>query len=93
MIDASSTLEDVCFAVAAVLREIPVEAVLTGGSAATIYAPHAYTSADADFILRDEISSKDLGRALATIGFRPAAARGMFEHPLSTFTVDSPKGR
>jgi hypothetical protein len=92
MIDEQSTLEDVCFAVASALDAASVEAVLTGGSAAAIYAPEFYTSLDADFVLRRELRVSELEQILATIGYRPAATRGMFEHPKNRFTVDFPKG-
>ena len=41
MIDGNSSLEDVCFAVSDALRAHGMEAVLTGGSAAALYAPVA----------------------------------------------------
>lgn len=85
-------MEDVCFAVAAALDNASIDAVLTGGSAATIYAPEAYTSLDADFVLRREIKASALTQILASLGYHPAAARGMFEHPKSRFTIDFPKG-
>lgn len=42
MISASSTLTDVAFAVCTALAEKGFVAVLTGGSAATYYAPEAH---------------------------------------------------
>lgn len=36
---------------ATALTEAGVTAVLTGGSAATFYAPHAYQSGDLDFVV------------------------------------------
>ena len=92
MIDENSTLEDVCFAVAFALEAGSVEAVLTGGSAATIYAAGAYSSLDADFVLTRDVRGTKLDEILATLGYRPAATRGMFEHPRSRFTIDFPKG-
>jgi|HubBroStandDraft_1064217.scaffolds.fasta_scaffold02420_7 hypothetical protein len=92
MIDEQSTLEDVCFAVASALQAASVEAVLTGGSAAAIYAPDFYSSLDADFVLRRELGAAELEHILATLGYRPAATRGMFEHPKNRFTIDFPKG-
>jgi hypothetical protein len=92
LINSDSTLADVCFAVASALQEASIEAVLTGDGAATIYAPEVRTSLDADFVLRRAIKSADLAAALAPLGFRPAATRGMFEHPDSPFTIDFPKG-
>jgi hypothetical protein len=92
VIDETSTLEDVCFGVALVLDRCSIEAVLTGGSAATIYAPHAYTSLDADFVLANFPDRESLRLALAELGFVPSATLGMFEHQHSKFTIDFPKG-
>jgi hypothetical protein len=50
VIDENSTLEDVCFEVSPALDAASIDAVLTGGSAASIYAPNVYTSFDADFV-------------------------------------------
>ncbi len=92
MIDKHSTLEDVCFEVAAALDRFSIQGVLTGGSAATIYAPGVYTSTDADFVLVNFPGREQLRKALAEVGFTPSATTGMFEHPQSTFTIDFPKG-
>ena len=50
MITATSTLADVAFAVCTALHTNGGVAVLTGGSAATYYAPDAYQSRDLDFL-------------------------------------------
>ncbi len=92
MIDASSNLEDVCFAVSEALARHSIDAVLTGGSAATIYAPEAYSSVDADFVLLGAPRRRELRVALAEIGFIPSVTPGMFEHPETSFTVDFPRG-
>lgn len=52
MISKTSTLEDVCFEVTEALDLHGFTAVLTGGSAASMYAPNAYMSQDADFVLQ-----------------------------------------
>jgi hypothetical protein len=92
LIDQGSTLEEVCFAVAGALEKAELRAVLTGGSAAAIYAPKSYTSYDADFVLEGVVRAGELERALLSIGFRPTAAGGMFAHALTSYTVDFPKG-
>lgn len=92
MIDENSTLEDVCFAVCSALQAASIEAVLTGGSAATIYAPDVYTSFDADFVLRRTPPAAALRASLATLGYRHVSTHGMFEHPKSRFTIDFPSG-
>jgi hypothetical protein len=92
MIDETSTLEDICFKVAAALEQFGLSGVLTGGSAAAIYAPNAYASLDADFVLDGSPRRERLRSALETIGFLPSATAGMFHHPRSRFTIDFPKG-
>jgi hypothetical protein len=92
VIDESSSLEDVCFEVAAALDRSEIHGVLTGGSAATVYAPQAYGSMDADFVLASVPERKRLQAALAGIGFAPNPGSGMFAHPRTRFTVDFPKG-
>jgi hypothetical protein len=92
VIDETSSLEDVCFIISAALARRSIKAVLTGGSAATIYAPEVYSSLDADFILLDATERSDLRAALADAGFTPSAMHGMFEHPNTQFTIDFPRG-
>ena len=92
MINRDSTFEDVVFAVASVLERHDIIGVLTGGSAAVIYAPNSVSSFDADFVLESTPEKRLLGHALAEIGFTPSATFGMFEHPDSSFTIDFPRG-
>ena len=92
MIDADSSLEDTCFEIAGALDRRSIRAVLTGGSAATLYAPDAYTSMDAGFVLLDSPKRDDLREALAGIGFAQSDAVGTFEHPRTIFALDFPKG-
>ncbi len=88
--DAASTLEDVCFVVGDALVRAGIHAVLTGGSAATLYSGGAYQSADADFILRFEGDLSGANAVMIGLGFR--ANRGQYEHPSTHFTVDFPRG-
>jgi hypothetical protein len=92
LIDQDSTLEDICYAVAGALHIVSEDAVLTGGSAAAMYAPDVYTSDDADFVLRRGANGKEIIRALARIGFLPGPAVGTFVHHQSRFSVDFLKG-
>ena len=80
MIDENSTLEDVCFEVSTALDRHSITGVLTGGSAATVYAPNVYTSYDADFVLTSYPERQRLEQALAEIGYVPSACPGMYEH-------------
>ena len=67
-------------------------AVLCGGSAAAVYAPQAYLSYDADFVLENDDSLDNVSRALAGLGFTREGRSRIFFHPESSFTVDFPKG-
>lgn len=92
MIDERSTLQDVVFEVAAALERHGIDGVLTGGSAAAVYAPHSYSSFDADFVLESTPPEKAIDAAVAEIGFKPTATVGMFKHARSKYTVDFPRG-
>ncbi len=92
MIGEKSTLIDVCFEVSNALEHHSIVGVLTGGSAATVYAPNVYTSRDADFVLTQYPEQTRLERALAEIGYARSATEGMYEHAKSVYTVDFPKG-
>ena len=92
MIDENSTLEDVCFEVSTALDRHSITGVLTGGSAATVYAPNVYTSYDADFVLTSYPERQRLAQALAEIGYLPSACPGMYEHLKTVYTLDFPAG-
>src|SRR5690606_901155 len=51
LITKASSLTEVAFAVCTALDRAGTKAVLTGGSAATYYAPDAYQSGDLDFVI------------------------------------------
>ncbi len=90
MIGPDSTLADVCFAVAESLRAAGLTAVLTGGSAATLYAPASYQSFDADFVLDVEAPLRVVAAALEPLGFHRSGR--IFAHRKSHYTVDFPRG-
>ena len=64
-------LIDAAFDVCTALDRVGVRAVLTGGSAATFYAPLAYQSDDIDFVLVFGSNGKAAPKALSQIGFEP----------------------
>src|SRR5579862_5130023 len=68
-ITAKSSLEEVCFAVCTALAHAGTAAVLTGGSAATFYAPHAYQSGDADFIITFSSNTARANDAMRELGY------------------------
>lgn len=88
MIDASSTLVEVAFQVCSALHERGIVAVLTGGSAATFYAPDAYQSRDLDFVIMARGAHGS--EALEGLGFRLKS--DFYVHVRSRFTLDFPPG-
>ena len=92
MITPESTLAYVCFAVSHALEAHGFEAVLTGGSAAAVYAPHIYTSCDADFVLEHDESLTEIVEALRSVGFTRDGKSRTFVHRDTNFTIDFPRG-
>ena len=88
MIGPTSSLTDIAFAVCTALARQGFQAVLTGGSAATYYAPEAYQSGDLDF----EITLRGTGgeAALAALGF--SRKGDFYRHPRSHFLLEFPNG-
>jgi len=89
MLDATSSLVDVAFAVCTALDRAGTTAVLTGGSAATYYAPDAYQSADLDFVITFTASSEG-ERALLALGY--SRRDDFYEHLTSPFPLEFPPG-
>lgn len=92
MITRETTLTEVCFAVSQALEAHGIAAVLTGGSAAAVYAPDVYTSYDADFILERDEPLAEIVDALRSIGFARDGKSRIFVHPQTKFTIDFPRG-
>lgn len=88
MIAAGATLADVAFHVCTALHRHGITAVLTGGSAATFYAPDAYQSRDLDFVITAWVPDGEL--ALIAAGFR--RERDCYVHPASPYPVEFPRG-
>lgn len=88
MITTTSTLSDVAFHVCTVLDRAGITAVLTGGSAATFYAPDAYQSRDIDFVIT--VWAPNGERALLDAGF--TLDLDCYVHPATTFPIEFPKG-
>lgn len=89
-IRATSTLTEVAFAVCTALDLAGAEVVLTGGSAATVYAPDAYQSRDLDFIVLAGGDDARATEALENLGF--ALSGIQYKHDASPYTLDFPKG-
>jgi hypothetical protein len=89
-VSRSSSLRDVAFVVCTALHEAGIEAVLTGGSAATVYAPQAYQSRDIDFVVtlqRRESNARDV---LASLGYREV--HDHYEHADNELVLEFPEG-
>jgi hypothetical protein len=87
-ITAQSDLADVCFEVCTALDRAGITAVLTGGSAATFYAPEAYQSRDADFIITRRADGG--AKVLADLGY--SGRGGTYEHAENPYTLEFPRG-
>ena len=95
MIDESTSLEDVAFAICTELNARGLKVVLVGGSAATYYAPAAYQSFDADFIAQFA-ASKETGErlvaAMKDLGYSLDAQKTFRHSRGNPFAVEFPKG-
>ena len=85
------TIEQVAFLVCTAMKNAGVTAVLSGGSAATVYAPRAYTTRDLDFVLHDTVSMPAAGPILE-LGFSEMKTRGIYAHPDLPFTLEFLRG-
>jgi hypothetical protein len=90
LITEESSLIDVAFAVCTALEHGDIRAVLTGGSAATYWAPDVYQSRDADFVLNFGTDQRSLVEIMRNLGFRSNG--GTWIHERSQFTVEFPPG-
>lgn len=89
-IGPNSTLTELAFVVGSSLRSAGVSAVLTGGSAATVYAPDVNQSQDLDFVVTFQAHIGASERCLTQLGFRRDS--GSYVHELTKFTLEFPKG-
>ena len=89
-ISAESSLVDVAFIVCSALDRVGVTAVLTGGGAATFYAPEAIQSFDLDFILEVYSDEGSPGRVLEDLGYRREGQD--YRHAANRFQLEFPKG-
>jgi hypothetical protein len=89
IIDATSSLVDVAFTVCTALDRVGTTAVLTGGSAATYYAPDAYQSDDLDFVITFNATG-DSERVLLALGFE--RHDDFYRHQSSLFPLEFPPG-
>jgi hypothetical protein len=88
VIGASSTLTEVAYTVCTALGSAGFTAVLTGGSAATFYAPQAYLSDDLDFVLA--LRGTNGEATLRQLGYERSG--DFYVHPSSRFLLEFPPG-
>jgi len=88
VIGSTSTLSDVAFYVCTALDRAGITAVLTGGSAATFYAPDPYQSRDIDFVIT--VWAPNGERALLDAGF--SREIDCYVHPSTIYPIEFPKG-
>jgi len=90
-ITEASSLRDVAFIVCTALDRAGITAVLTGGSAATVYAPRAYQSRDLDFVIQFRRRHSEGGAAaLASLGY--GLSGNFYVHRDNELTLDFPPG-
>ena len=85
-----TSLRDVAFEVCTVLDRAGTTAVLTGGGAATLYAPEAIQSLDLDLVVTVHGNEGASARALESIGYRAKAQ--FYEHVSNPFFLEFPPG-
>ena len=89
-IHGRSSLREIAFEVCTALDRGGSTAVLSGGGAATLYAPQAIQSFDLDFILTMHGGRAEPGHALQELGYRLEGHH--YEHAESKFIVEFPPG-
>ena len=89
MIGPKTTLREQAFLVCTALDRAGTTCVLTGGSAATIYAPQEYQSQDLDFVITFA-GGPGSERALLDLGF--VRSGSTYTHPANPLTLDFPEG-
>lgn len=89
-IKRDSTLREVAFIVCTELQRVGVTAVLTGGSAATIWSAGRYQSHDCDFIISFHEKDAPAEETLSRLGYTECG--GTYQHTENRFTLEFPPG-
>lgn len=89
-IGPDTTLREIAFIVGTALEEAGVSAVLSGGGAATVYAPDKNQSRDLDFVMGFWSSLGASAECVLNLGFQEKG--GSYVHPATTFTLEFPQG-
>lgn len=82
------SLIEAAFDVCTTLDAVGATAVLTGGSAATFYAPVAYQSVDIDFVITVNAPSGQGAQALEAAGYELDPKRRLYQHSLQPFPIE-----
>jgi hypothetical protein len=85
-----TTLREMAFIVSTALEESKISAVLSGGGAATVYAPESNQSNDLDFVLSFWSSLGVSNQCLIDLGF--VGGGTTYVHEASKFTLEFPAG-
>lgn len=89
-ITARTTLEELSARVSQALASHGIHATLSGGAAVTLYTDNEYQSLDLDFVT--SARNKEIGDALAPLGFRPERNRRYFVHDKTRYLLEFPPG-
>ena len=91
MINPATTLRELAFIVCTALDDKGTKAILSGGGAATVYAPEAYQSRDLDFIFEfSSVAGASSTQPLLNLGFFLNGQS--YSHPQTHLTVEFPAG-
>ncbi|TLM98089.1 MAG: hypothetical protein FDZ75_03155 [Actinobacteria bacterium] len=89
-ISADTTIEDLAAIVSQALESAGISAILSGGAAVSIYSDNEYLSYDLDFVSSNRL--KEIGEALAPLGFTRAGTARQFEHANTQWFIEFPPG-
>ena len=90
MIQPDTSLNDVAFIVCTRLAQVGVTAVLSGGSAASIWSGGKFQSYDCDFIIVFYKAGAPGTAALKDLGY--SEKNGAYVHPANPFALEFPAG-
>lgn len=86
IIDPTLSFKDVAFIVCTAFKKAGATVILSGGGAATIYAPDAYQSRDLDFVFDFWSRTGTPEKPLIELGYERKG--NFYRHPQSPFTID-----
>ena len=89
-INRDTSLREVAFLVCTELDRSGIRAVLTGGSAATVYASQDYLSRDLDFIIEYRSGDARPSEVLSSLGYTREG--DLYSHEETPLTLEFPPG-